>query len=231
MIRILLAVVISLGVCKPLHGQAFRYPILPASATSIDGFKAERWTIIDSAFGDLNKDGLKDAAFVLEYQDTAMEILPPDTIAEPSIPRILVIAFRNSTGDYSLAAQNNLFLLRSTETDLFHSQLRIDKRGVLHIHYEFSHGDAEYKFRYQKNDFYLIGYTQHGIAGGEYMEDDYNFLTRKHRHESNTDLWAQPRAPESTIEAITAPPLQSFKTFIRPGMWPVEEDGMVLENK
>jgi len=230
--RFFIVTILSLCACNPIFGQVFQYPILPSVAHSIDDFKPQKWTITDTTFGDLNKDGLKDVALVIEYQDTVLEVLPPDSIAKPSVPRILVIAFQLQDGRYSLSAQNNLFLLRSQEMDAGDAGgagLSIDKKGVLHIHYEFFHGDAEYKYRHQKDDFYLIGYIQHGIAGGVFMTDDYNFLTKKHRHESS---WVEDVHPAtSTIEKITAPLLQSFKTFIRPGTWPVEEDGMVLENR
>jgi hypothetical protein len=232
MIRHFAIIVISLIPCGTLVGQVFHYPILPSVGKSISDFKPQKWSITDTAFGDLNKDGLKDVALVIEYQDTVMEVLPPDTIAKLSNPRILVIAFKLPGGGYSLVAQNNLFLLRSKEMgpgDSKDAGLFVDKKGILHIHYEFFHGDAEYKFRYQKEDFYLIGYVQHGVAGGEFMTDDYNFLTKKHRSESS---WLEDFHPAtSTVERITAPPLQSFKTFVHPGTWPVEEDGMVLENR
>ncbi len=232
MIQTIITVIISLSICSPLLGQAFQYPVIPNAGSGINGFKPDGWEITDTAFGDLNKDGRKDVALVLQYQDTVMEILPPVTIAKPSIPRILVIAFQRRDGGYSLATQNNLFLLRSKEIDVPGESgvgLSIDKKEVLHIHYILFHGDVEYKFRYQKSDFYLIGYDQHGIAGGESMTDEYNFLTKKHFHESYF-LYGN-KKPESGMERITAPPLQSFKTFIRPGTWPEEEDGMVLENR
>ena len=115
--KILITVFFSLWICSPSVGQQFHYPILPAVTHSIDGFKPQQWTVTDTAFGDLNKDGLEDMALVLEYKDTVMEVLPPGSIAKPSIPRILVIVFKLREGEYSLAAQNNLFLLRSKEMD------------------------------------------------------------------------------------------------------------------
>ena len=52
------------------YGQDFAYPSIESQGQSIADFVPIGWTILDSATGDLNTDGLKDAIIILQYKDS-----------------------------------------------------------------------------------------------------------------------------------------------------------------
>ena len=97
------------------YAQAFKFPDLPPQG-KITSLVPSNWKIIDSVSGDLNHDGIKDLALILEfyrpvkesraYGDNTTEI-----ITEIQKPRILAIYFRRSaSGSYKLVTQNNNFI-------------------------------------------------------------------------------------------------------------------------
>src|SRR5687767_10601911 len=52
------------------YGQAFLYPVMKSNGQSIVDFIPVGWTVLDSAYGDLNNDGLKDVAVILQHKDS-----------------------------------------------------------------------------------------------------------------------------------------------------------------
>ena len=62
-------------------GQSFSYPLIKSVGVSTNEFVPFGWTILDSAFGDLNKDGTDDAAIVLQHRDSVLLINGCDSIA------------------------------------------------------------------------------------------------------------------------------------------------------
>ena len=63
------------------YGQEFSYPAIKLTGRSITDFVPVGWTILDSAYGDLNKDGKKDAAIVIEHKDSiSLENSLEDTV-------------------------------------------------------------------------------------------------------------------------------------------------------
>jgi hypothetical protein len=62
------------------------------------------------------------------------------------------------------------------------SILEIEK-GVLHLTFQLTRSMTEYKFRFQENDFVLIGAKSGGSDGNTTIEFwDINFLTKKAKH-------------------------------------------------
>jgi hypothetical protein len=165
--------------------QAFDYPSFNKSIKTIDELLPSKWLLKDSAAGDLNGDNLADLVAVAEWKDTIEELRPDNTVNLGS-PRILLIFFKNSkTGDYDLVLQHNTFIIRYGEGGMdpeVYGEVTI-KKGMLDVVYRFFHGQAEYKFRYQQNDFYLIGAMNSGVGGGQFNSWDINFLTKKAKHE------------------------------------------------
>ncbi|WP_334076643.1 hypothetical protein [Paenibacillus sanfengchensis] len=128
------------------------------------------------AEGDLNKDGIMDVAAVIE--GTSSEDSAP--------PRSLLIAFGDEERGYRLSIIADKVLLKADEGgvwgDPFES-LEINRGSVVISDYGGSNWRwyHKYRFRYQDNDWYLIGATTGSYFNGTPMEsveeDDYNLLT------------------------------------------------------
>jgi len=180
----LLFVTLALLLSNVIFCQAFNYPSFNKSVKTIDDLLISNWFLKDSATGDLNGDSIADLVVVIEWKDTIEELRPDNTVNLGS-PRILLIFFKNSTtGNFDLALQHNTFIIRYGEGGMSpeaYSKMSI-KNKVLDIFYELLRGHAEYKFRYQESDFYLIGATTGGESGGQLDYWDINFLTKKAEH-------------------------------------------------
>lgn len=187
--RIFLSIACCLVLPSALFAQTFSFPDLHRSATSIADFLPPDWIIKDSVSGDLNGDKIPDKALVLEYTDTVTE-LRPDSIEETNKPRILLVLLWDPAKHvYRTAVQNNTFILRASEGgmvgDPYNDGLSI-KNEILLIGFDYLHGGLSYKFRFQANDFFLIGATSYGSspAHENFDEWDVNFLTGKAKHTS-----------------------------------------------
>ncbi len=181
----LFVVVLALLLAPAGLCQAFDYPSFNKSIKTIDELLSSNWLLKDSATGDLNGDNLADLVAVAEWKDTIEELRPDNTVNLGS-PRILLIFFKNKkTGDYDLVLQHNTFIIRYGEGGMdpeAYGKVSI-KNEVVDIYYSLLRGHAEYKIRYQDNDFYLIGAATGGESGGQIDYWDINFLTKKAKHE------------------------------------------------
>ena len=180
-----LIVVLTLLLSHAAFSQAFDYPSFNKSIKTIDELLFSSWFLKDSAVGDLNGDNFPDLVVVAEWKDTIEELRPDKTVNLGS-PRILLIFFKNSkTGNFDLVLQQNTFIIRYGEGGMDPEAYRkvSIKNNVLDIFYELLRGHAEYKFRYQQSDFYLIGATTGGESGGQIDYWDINFLTKKAKHD------------------------------------------------
>ena len=182
----LLYCLILLALMSPVSAQSFVFPTFNKTVKSVSDLIPARWHIKDSVSGDLNKDGRADMAMVLEYADTVRE-MRPDSMEITDHPRILLVLFRDSaTGGYRPFCQNNTFIIREGEGGMLndpYGYLSI-KNNVLTVGVEFLRETAEYKFRWQKGDLYLIGASDYGTtaATGESDGWEFNFSTSKARH-------------------------------------------------
>ena len=181
----LLFVAFALLLARAAFCQAFEYPSFNKSIKTLDELLSSNWLLKDSAAGDLNGDNLADLVAVTEWKDTIEELRPDNTVNLGS-PRILLIFFKNQrTGDYDLVLQHDTFIIRYGEGGMdpeAYGKVSI-KNKVVDIFYSLLRGQAEYKIRYQDNDFYLIGATTGGESGGQIDYWDINFLTKKAKHE------------------------------------------------
>ena len=96
-VRFLSAAAMAL-VASTTAGAAEEPAGLPVEAKDMAGFVPAGWTLIKSADGDLNKDGLADLAGVLEEKVGT----PPDPAGDGPA-RILFVAFRKPGGGYRLS--------------------------------------------------------------------------------------------------------------------------------
>ncbi|WP_181306487.1 hypothetical protein [Rufibacter sp. XAAS-G3-1] len=180
----------------------------------------ENWFVKDSAQGDLNGDKVADRALVLELKATINEVRPDSSVNLGS-PRVLLILFKNPTsGGYELTLQNNSFILRHGEGGMEPEPYRkiSIKNRVLEIVFEFVRSSATYKFRYQQNDFKLIGATSGGTSGGQIESWDINFSTKKALH-----AWGgiSDKNLKQEWKAVPTAKLRSLKEMLMPFQWEV----------
>lgn len=178
----LFTIIVILIIGSPSFGQSFSFPVLNDSGKTIKNFIPNNWFLKDSVSGDLNGDGISDLAMVIEYKDTIEEIRP-DSVVNKGSPRILLVLFKNKISNFlHLVIQNNTFILRYGEGGMDpepYGRLIVSKK-ILSIEYDFLRGSETYKFRYQHDDFYLIGMSSYGATGaGTFDGLEVNFLTMK----------------------------------------------------
>lgn len=159
-------------------GSDIPTPMLAEYGTSIEAFVPVGWRLIKQASGDLNEDGLDDIAGIIEhgepYNRRAMEEAPQ---------RILFIALREGAG-YHLSIQKENFILEADKGgvwgDPLHS-ISVNHGSLLVKFYGGSNyrWTYDYRFRYEDDGWYLIGYTaKHWYTGnGSGKQEDYNLLT------------------------------------------------------
>ena len=194
----------------------------------MDHFIPSGWNILDSATGDLNGDELLDAVVVLQFEDS-VEILKTEGETVLTQPRILIILFRSvSENNFYLKEQSNSFVLNhdnSAMDDPFRD-ISISKR-VLTIRFQlfYSAGswhttNSAYKFRYEGNQFVLIGADKYSIhrASHDYEDYSYNFLTKKLIVTNGNDT----RGPKKqSLKHINIQKLKTIKTLKSPFTWEI----------
>jgi hypothetical protein len=154
----------------------------PTKTEDIKALVPSGWDvlIIDQpvlAEGDLNKDGIKDIAAIIQQVKSETEEAPQ---------RALLVAFGTMKDTYSLSIIADKVILKADEGGVWGDPfggLYIDRGSVVVSDFG---GSVEkwydtYRFRFQNNDWYLIGATQgtyfpNSTAVGN-DEDDYNLLT------------------------------------------------------
>lgn len=135
------------------------------------------------AVGDLNKDGIDDVAIAIEQ-------LQSETDGAPD--RALLIAFGKGEDSYDLSIIADQVILKSDEGgvwgDPFES-ISVDRGSVVVSDYGGSNWRwyHDYRFRFQDDDWYLIGLTKGSYFTGSASEEDaeewdYNLLTGDYHH-------------------------------------------------
>ena len=164
---------------------------LPDTVQGIEQLQSKSWLLLDSTRGDLNKDNIPDLVAVLQGTDTSNFEITSDLILDTLNlnPRVLLVYFGTADGNYvqQVRADQMIPLKDSPTLDEPLEGLEI-KRGVLQVKLRlwYSMGSwttssYAYKFRYQNEQFELIGYdgTTAHRASGEVTEHSINFSTRK----------------------------------------------------
>jgi hypothetical protein len=167
---------------------------IPEKGKTIESFIPKGFDTIATARGDLNKDQVTDYAIVMGSlsegkQDSGFEEL--DSLS----PRLLIVLIKDGD-EWKLAAKSESAILCKSCGGVFgdpFAGIEI-KSGILIVdHYGGSNWRWSYthKFRYQKDDVYLIGQTTlsywdvaqceklNEFAGTEY--EDVNFLTGQYQ--------------------------------------------------
>ncbi len=224
-------VFISIFFFNVSYGQTFSYPAIELRGQSVTDFVPPGWTILDSAYGDLNKDGLIDAAIILQSKDSVSLInSSEDTVLTQ--PRILLLLFKNPEDKkFSLIEQSNSFVLTHNDSKMDdpYQGITINK-GVLNINFHqfYNMGswyttNSTYKFRYNKKQFVLIGTELSTIhrATLDYEEYSYNFLTKKRNYTKGNDKNGNKK---TSVRIFSLPSLKTLKTCKEPYSWEIETD-------
>lgn len=169
------------------QGSLFLLPKISESGKTIAEFIPVNWNIHDSLLGDFNSDKLIDVALVIQSkQPLALK----DTVCfsdEPFYPKALIILFRQ---------QDKSLQLSTTATRIFGDCNwgvqgsdpfdRIEKRrntiGLIFMTGGTTRNQLSYYFRFQNNDWYLIGaesfqyWAGHTDGPGSFYSEEINFL-------------------------------------------------------
>lgn len=213
------------------YGQNFSYPDIKATGQSVLDFVPTGWTVLDSAYGDLNKDGIKDAAIVIQHRDSISLVNSlEDTVLTQ--PRILLILLKNAAKNkFTLIEQSNSFILKHDNSimDDPYQGITIDK-GILKIDFHLFYNmgswystSSTYKFRFDGKTFLLIGADLSTIhrATLDYEDYSYNFLTKKKSYTKGNE---QSGTKKTTLKTFALTSLKTFKTFKEPYSWEIETD-------
>lgn len=143
------------------------------------------WHILERVEGeptkaesDLNNDGINDIAIVIEETNKSLDIAPK---------RALLIAFGDKNNAYTLSVIAENAILKADEGGVWGDPLEgisVDRGSLLISFYGGSNWRwyRTYRFRFQDNDWYLIGATLGSYFTGNTIEEnadeeDYNLLT------------------------------------------------------
>ncbi len=156
-------------------------PVLPAKGRDLQSLLPAQWKVIEEAEGDLNKDGKADLAAIIEYTGKPAQDSAP--------PRTIFIALRNAENEYILSAQADRAILLANDGGMMGDPLAglSINRGSFIVSY---YGGSNWRwtealrFRFQNNEWALIGYTTEWFFifaehenSAENESKDYNLLT------------------------------------------------------
>ncbi len=155
--------------------------------TSAEQLVPEGWEHFE-AVGDLNKDGIKDLVVLAKPNFKENMKTRDDGYVYNFNPYILAIYFGQTNGVFELWKQYNDLFEPDSEWSSLDVAIKITERGTLQIDTEFfasagTYGtnQSTYIYRYQNNDFFLIGMKTHDMARntGEMTTISENYLTWK----------------------------------------------------
>lgn len=171
-------------------------PVLPQVAGTISAFVPKRWTLERRANGDLNGDGLPDAALVIRSTYPKLILDNPSGFGGPSYnsnPRTIIVLLAQRGGRYRRVGMSNDIIPRVVDTitdDPFVNKKLSIEGGVLKLSTDFfasagtwSAYTTIFTFRYQKGAVYMIGYDKDYVhrGSGEHIKTSVNFLTGQKR--------------------------------------------------
>jgi hypothetical protein len=137
----------------------------------IESFVPEGWLLISSAKGDINKDNLEDACCIIQKK------MEKDA---QFAPRTLLILLKTNHNSYKL----DLVSTTAIEArDSFDKESSVEiANGVVKVGINLIRNGATnwtYIFRYQNNDWYLVGVTLESGNAEFLLKHDFNLSTGK----------------------------------------------------
>jgi hypothetical protein len=169
--------------------------MLPSAARAADteafwaDYKADGWTEIGRAAGDLNKDGIEDLAIAIEAPEAITEpansCTQEDDYSDAPVRR-LIVALGDGSGGYELSADEPRAILRADEGGIMGDPFQgiaIAHGSIVIEHYGGSRwrwGQTT-RFRLEEGGWLMTGMTelQHDSIYNSVIEYDYNALTYK----------------------------------------------------
>lgn len=219
--------------------QTFSYPKLSTQGKTIGNIVPPNWKAIDTAYGDLNNDGLEDLALVLEYNFAVTERRAygdseTELIKEFQKPRILAVFFRQKASNgYQLALQNNNFILRSEEGGALGEPFRelSIRNNTLNLLFE---GGSDwrwklaYEFKYQHKQWALIkaNNTYYNVTSGEMSNKTYDFIDRRLKQVEG-NLFSRSAASTTSEEILYFTELRTLNDFKKPWTWEITKDNFL----
>ena len=155
----------------------YQYPRLVSGGKDISSFIPKGYHIIHQAKGHLNADTLEDHAIIIESDEPVSDLKEADHAQKP---RILFVLLADLKGGFSLAVQSNESVMLSDDGGVFGDPLQEVFIANKVVNVEYYGGSAEkwsytYKWRFQKNDWYLIGATYTTMSAFENILEKYEF--------------------------------------------------------
>ncbi|MDM1453942.1 hypothetical protein [Myroides odoratimimus] len=155
----------------------------------------KNWKIVSTAKGDLNKDGIEDLVLVIKNTD-ASNVIKNESLGQNLLdtnPREVLVFFKDKSHNYRLVERNSKGFVPSENSvenpclsDPFDEVSIVNNILIWRFNYWSSCGtyfssNMTYKFRYQHNNFELIGadYYQFSRSTGEGMHISINFSIKK----------------------------------------------------
>ena len=170
------------------------YPTdFPEQGNKMEDFVPKHWSAIMKVDGDLNKDGLTDTALIVEQKNPNNISVTEYNDTLNTNPRALLVLFKQENGTYKLAAKNDKGFIEPPKENsslldpLEEGDINIKNNTLrLNFQYFFSAGswyitNVEYVFRYQNNNFELIGVETNSFdrSTGEETIVSFNLSTNK----------------------------------------------------
>jgi len=194
--------------------------LFQAVATENDVFPANCDTM-GIAWGDLNQDGIKDVAIVATPRIAENMQVRDDGYEYNFNSPVMGIYFGTKDGKLNLYKEYEN-TIPGTEDESYFIELEMDisEKGVLSLNIEhfYTAGAVntdynKYLYRYQDNDFYLIGEDTGALSrpSGESEEVSINYLTHK-KQTIVSDVSDETVEPKETWETIPEEPLEKLGT-------------------
>lgn len=151
---------------------------------NIETFLPKGYTLIEQTITDLNKDGNKDHILFIKGTDKKNFVQDEHRGLLDRNRRGLIVLFKNGE-DYDVVLKNvSCFSSENEEGGAYYApELSIrSEKGNIYIDYAHGrYGGWTFTFRYQHNDFELIGYDATAMRSGPVTDSEtsINYLTKK----------------------------------------------------
>ena len=207
-----------LFVCLPM--------IAAAQGLKTEGFSAkdlvpDGWEVKETR-GDLNKDGIEDLVIIATPNIAENMMTRDDGYVYNFNAPILAIYFGSADGMFRLWKKYEDIIAHQVDEYLFiGNEAKITSKGTLQISLEYfaSAGSSSsywytYTFRYQKNDFALIGKDEKSLSrySGEEVEVSNNYLTRKSKT-TTSNAFNEDIKPKEVWKTLPKKPLELLGDF------------------
>lgn len=177
--------------------------------TNIESYIPEGYTLIEQTITDLNKDNEVDYILFIKGTDKKKFVKDENRGELDRNRRGLIILFKNGES-YEVVLKNlECFSSENEDGGVYYSpelSISTDKGNINIIYAHGRYGSWSYTFRYQHNDFELIGYDETGMRNGPVIDKEIsiNFLTKKKivKENINEEDFSENENPEEGEEVF-----------------------------